>query len=94
MRWVIERKMTPTKPFVVSGYIVTATLILAASVLLPMRALTVPTNDFLLIAWNHTPTLSTQQCGSHLSLSAVDANIDAPFRPWIARNWRSTVVRL
>jgi len=53
MRWVIERKMTPTKPFVVSGYIVTATLILAASVLLPMRALTVPTNDFLLIAWNH-----------------------------------------
>ena len=34
------------------AHIVTVAFIVAASVLLPMRALTVPPNDFMLIAWN------------------------------------------
>ena len=35
------------------AYILVAAFILAVSVLLPMGTLTVPPNDFLLIAWNH-----------------------------------------
>jgi hypothetical protein len=54
------------------AYIILAALILAASVLLPMRTLTVPPNDFLLIAWNHGQQL--------LQRGAVD--LDYPYPLW------------
>lgn len=39
--------------FRILGYVFLAAFIVAVSVLLPMGTLTVPPNDFLLIAWNH-----------------------------------------
>jgi hypothetical protein len=43
----------PASRFRALAYILVAAFILDVSVLLPMGTLTVPPNDFLLIAWNH-----------------------------------------
>jgi hypothetical protein len=54
------------------GHIFVAMLIVAASVLLPMRTLTVPPEDFALIAWNQ---------GQHL-LQHGFVDIDYPYPLW------------
>src|SRR4030095_5487706 len=58
--------------FRILGYVFLAAFIVAVSVLLPMGTLTVPPNDFLLIAWNHGQQL--------LQRGAVD--LDYPYPLW------------
>jgi len=48
----LNHPQSPKDLYPTLGYIVVAMVILAASVLLPMRTITVPANDFMLIAWN------------------------------------------